>query len=91
MGSVLVVCTLPSFDDQTGMRQTGELMFVQTLISKPSVKGFDVGVLVGFVRFEKKQLNTACVGPCRHGPTAELFAVVSSDRFKQASRDAQLF
>jgi hypothetical protein len=55
-------------------------MFVQAFLSEAAVERFDVGVLVGLARLDKEQLNTPGVGPVQHGLTAELLAVVSSDR-----------
>ena len=75
----IVVFLPPSFDDNLGVLQTGEPVFVQGFIPEAAIEGFDVGVLVGFPRLNQEQFDTPVANLGQYGPATELFAVVCSD------------
>ena len=53
----MVVFPTPGFDDNPGMAQAGEPVFVQALIPETPVKRFDASVLIGLAWLDQKELN----------------------------------
>lgn len=67
------------------MGQAGEPVLVEALIPQPSVKAFDVGVLVGLARFDQAQRYAALVRPGQQGLAREFLAVVGANDLGQST------
>jgi len=71
------------------MRQVQEPVFIQALVTQPSVERLDVGILVRFAWFNQAQCYVVHMRPGQHGASAELLAVVGTDHLWQTAGDGQ--
>ena len=83
--SVLVVLVSPGFDDRLGVGQAREPVLVEALIAEPAVERFDIGVLIGFARFDQAQGDTAFMRPGQHGSAAELLGIIRAQHPREAT------
>lgn len=71
MRAALIIVESPAFDDGLGLGERGELMHVQALISRSSVKRFNKGIFHRFAGSNKIQLDTPVIGPIFERPRLE--------------------
>ena len=83
--SVLVVLVSPGFDDRLGVGQAREPVLVEALIAEPAVERFDIGVLIGFARFDQAQGDPAFMRPGQHGSAAELLGIIRAQHPREAT------
>ena len=60
-------------------------LLVEALIAEPAVERFDIGVLIGFARFDQAQGDTAFMRPGQHGSAAELLGIIRAQHPREAT------
>ena len=76
-----VVVQPPGFDDQPSFGERLELVLVEALVAKASVKTLDVRVLGWLPRLNVMQANASFARPAEHRHRRQFGAVVHHDRF----------
>ena len=67
MWSVVVVVASPCVDDEFGVAEPFEEMFVQTLVTQTSVEAFDKAILHRFSWGDEVPGHAAFLAPFEHG------------------------
>ena len=86
MGSVVIVVAPPCVDDEAGMTEAFEEVFVQAFIPQPAVEAFDEAVLHRLAGGDEVPGHAAFPAPSEHGVGGKLRPVIRDEHAGLASK-----
>lgn len=89
MGVIPVVVFTPRVDDRTGLRDGTKPVLVQVVLPQPAIKRLDEGIIGGFARPTKLQLDPVLVGLRVQHFGNKLRSIIHRNALRQAVRRLQ--
>src|SRR3569832_3028041 len=91
MRSGLNIVLAPTGNEDSGLREGFNPMFVEALGAEFAVEAFDVGMLRRLARCDQQVIDAPCLHPSEEGASGDFRATIGADRAVITSKTRRLF